>query len=51
MMGETLKLPEAVCEVAPQGLIDVGAAFPGLVLPEGAEPIALEQTLAAQDDL
>lgn len=51
-----VSLGDALAELVRRGLkpsiaIDTRKAFPCFVLPEGAEPITLEQTLAAEDDL
>ena len=51
-----ISLGDALAQLARQGLnpsirIDTGKAFPCFSLPEGAKPITLEQTLAAEDEL
>ncbi len=51
-----LSLGEALAELVRRGLkpsiaIDPRKAFPCFVLPEDAEPITLEQTLEAEDEL
>ena len=51
-----ISLGEALAELARQGLnpttpIHTEKAFPCFALPEGAEPITLEKTLAAEDEL
>ena len=51
-----LSLGDALAELVRRGLkpsmmIDTGKAFPCFVLPEDAEPITLEQTLEAEDEL
>ena len=51
-----ISLGAALGELARRGLhpevrIDAGKGFPCFVEPEGTEPITLEQTLAAEDEL
>ncbi|HXA68344.1 MAG TPA: hypothetical protein VNV82_24490 [Bryobacteraceae bacterium] len=51
-----LSLGDALAELVRRGMkpsiiIDTGKAFPCFVLPPDAEPITLEQTLAAEDEL
>ena len=51
-----VSLGAAVAELVRQGLgaeprIDAGKAFPCFTVPEDAEPITLERTLSAEDDL
>jgi hypothetical protein len=51
-----LSLGDALAELVRRGLkpsiaIDTGKAFPCFVLPEDAEPITLDQTLEAEDEL
>ena len=51
-----ISLGDALAELARQGQnpgirIDTDKAFPCFRLPEGAEPITLERTLAAEDEL
>ena len=51
-----ISLGEALGELVRRGLnsaaiVDTGKPFPCFVLPEGAQPITLEQTLAAEDEL
>jgi hypothetical protein len=46
---------QAVAELVRRGLrsemhLDRGEAFPTFFVPEGSEPITLEQTLSAEDD-
>jgi hypothetical protein len=55
--AEGTSLGEALAELARRGLRpsaafgDRAKAFPCFALPENAEPITLEQTLAAEDEL
>ena len=51
-----LSLGDALAELVRRGLkpsvqVDTRKAFPCFVLPDDAEPITLEQTLEAEDDL
>jgi len=51
-----VSLGDAVADLVRQGLgaearIDTGKAFPCFTVPEDAEPITLERTLAAEDEL
>jgi hypothetical protein len=52
---EDISLGDAIAELVRRGLrpptlIDTSGPFPKFVLPPGAKPITLEQTLAAEDD-
>jgi hypothetical protein len=51
-----VSLGDALADLARRGLhpparINTRKAFPSFVVPEGAQPITLEQTLEAEDDL
>jgi hypothetical protein len=51
-----LSLGDALAELVRRGLkpammVDTHKAFPCFVIPDDAEPITLEQTLEAEDDL
>jgi hypothetical protein len=47
-MGQTFNLPEDVHQPA---VIDLSKPFSCFVLPKDAEPITLERTLQAEDEL
>jgi hypothetical protein len=47
-MGKTFNIPEDFHQPA---VIDMGTPFPCFRLPKDAEPVTLEQTLQAEDEL
>ncbi len=54
--SKRLSLGEALAQLVRRGLtapaeLDTEKAFPSFVLPSGAEPVTLEQTLRAEDEI
>ena len=55
-ISKRLSLGEALAQLVRQGLtppvaLDTKKAFPSFVVPRDAEPITLEQTLRAEDEI